>query len=184
MRKPFLLPLAAILCFGCSKNTSQGGLPGIEEQNAKAATSLHIQSLDVVFHHQMSETPGFTSRSYIEYTDENGMLQTLYPEPQTLSYQIRVAEDGYIIIHVDLSYRYDVVYASISTDVDIDVQNLDHVDVYRRCIRGDTPLIGTYTIPVHLLATNNQSGAVPNIFLRGDEKEGYVRPEDGCYNSN
>lgn len=187
MKKLLLLLMTAMLCFGCSKSTVQGDIPAADRHEAKVSAGSRTEPLNVVFHHQMSPTPGFISRSYIEYTDENGMLQTLYPEPQTLSYQIRVAKDGYMVVHVDLSYRYDMVYASISTDVFIN--DSDHVDIYRRCIRGDTPLVGTYTIPVSLFNTTDSNIqdelASVNIFLRGDETARKVIPDVGeCYDSN
>lgn len=91
MKKLLLLPLAAMLCFGCSKDAMLGEAPGIAKQEAVAQ-----EYVEVAFNNYVSG--GLINESYVEYVDEYGNRQTLYPS--RLTTYIHVAKTGYVTVNI------------------------------------------------------------------------------------
>ena len=91
MKKLLFLPLAAMLCFGCSKDAFQGDIPEIAKQEAQAQ-----EYIEVAFNNYVSG--GLTNNSSVEYVDEYGQHQTLYPTHLTT--YINVSKTGYIAVNI------------------------------------------------------------------------------------
>lgn len=68
MKKLLFLPLAAMLCFGCSKSGSEGDLTLQKTNTAQT---------DVIAISNMIDRTTLYSDSYVDYTDANGRMQTV-----------------------------------------------------------------------------------------------------------
>lgn len=68
MKKLLFLPLAAMLCFGCSKSTSESDL-SLQKADASQTVVIAVSN--------MIDTETVGSDSYVDYTDEYGQLQTV-----------------------------------------------------------------------------------------------------------
>lgn len=71
MKKLFFFPLAAMLCFGCSKTESNENAVSLVAQEAGNSMT------DVIAVSNMIDYTTVGSDSYVDYTDENGRAQTV-----------------------------------------------------------------------------------------------------------
>ena len=130
MKKILFLPLAALLCFGCSKDALQSDTPAIAKQEAATVQEY----VEVAFNNYVSG--GLINESYIEYVDEYGQRQTLYPT--LLTTYIHVAKTGYITVNIFVNApggAYQTINASISAS-----------NGFYRDFTGANPITGGATI--------------------------------------
>lgn len=129
MKKLLFLPLAAMLCFGCSKEALQSDTPEIAKQ--EASTQEYVE---VAFNNYVSG--GLTNNSYVEYVDEYGNRQTLYPS--LLTTYIHVAKTGYVTVNIFVDApggAYQTIKTSVSAS-----------NGFYRDFTGANPITGYATI--------------------------------------
>ena len=97
MKKLLFLPLAAMLCFGCSKEVAQAENPGVAMQNAN-------QTINLIFYNEVDNS-SFINDSYIEYEDASGQRQTYYPEEGMLSHFLTARENTMLTIHAKIRHK-------------------------------------------------------------------------------
>lgn len=129
MKKLLFLPLAALLCFGCSKDALQGDTPDIAKQKAPAQ-----EYVEIAFNNYVSG--GLINNSSVEYVDEYGQRQTLYPT--LLTSYIHVAKTGYVTVDIFVNApggAFQTINASISAS-----------NGFYRDFTGVNPITGGATI--------------------------------------
>lgn len=132
MKKLLFLPLAAMLCFGCSKDALQGDVPGIAKQ--EASSKVAQEYVMVEFNNYVSG--GLINESSVEYIDEYGNRQTLYPTRLTTF--INVAKTGYVTVNIFVNApggAYQTINTSISAS-----------NGFYRDFTGANPITGGATI--------------------------------------
>lgn len=142
MKKLLFLPLIALLCFGCTKDSSLAGQPDpvdITELNGPDPTEWDY--VYVAFNY-MVDTWAFTNDSYVEYTDENGNINSV---PWTATIEAKVKKGTSIILHIDIRQNNggsDKIYCAVRREIGGAYEIL-------RNFTGTGPLSGTVlTVPV------------------------------------
>lgn len=115
MRKILLLPLAALLCIGCTKESMQSDRPDAAKQNAS-------QAIDLIFYNEVDNFD-YTNDSYIEYEDVSGQRQAYYPEEGRLSHFLSVKANSMLTIHAKIRHKD----ASKGTPIDCKVLRVEEL---------------------------------------------------------
>lgn len=146
MKKLLFLPLAAMLCFGCSKTEMAGDDPQALALNAQNAKKAVNETINVLFSNKLEEHVLFTDNTTVEYTDVNGQRQVIRMENGNIGYEFTILAGSSITVNYDLVYNgpEQKVYAGLygvamydGYNVELCSYNLDN---------GTTTYRGAYTI--------------------------------------
>ena len=143
MKKAILLPLAAMLCFGCSKTEMAGDDPQALALNAQNAKEARSGVVNVLFSDKLEDHSLFTEYTTVEYTDEYGQPQVMQVKDGNIGYPLVVQAGSSITVNVDVTYNgpeqkvYAGLYGVVGGSGLLCCYDLDN---------GSTTYRGSYTI--------------------------------------
>lgn len=148
MKKLLSLSLAALLCFGCSKDTALSGadVPNMAETNGFGPAT---RSYNTVWFNYMVDKWDFVNESYVEYTDEYGNVQSV---PWATTIEANVQPGSSAVLHIDIR----------------EINGNNDKKIYcavRRAHEGGYTILENYTGTGHLSGTLTVELGFPNDFI-------------------